>query len=428
MLAMILCVMMFVSVISTNALAGTIASGSYPNGYSSDYTNISGKQAYVYCSEKKGFREATDADKGVTFFYKSDAGVFVEGSGTVINGKWAKGSVSDYPAVDTKLAKTQSGDYYLENGLYSASQYAKEITDMTKEVNKKVNKAYETFAADQAIYSASLSMNTILNDLVDKIGDNIVGKRYSTKVLPETVTVSFVDKATGKTIVKALSTRGVNGIWVEGLYIDYDANGEPFLTSDQYHTDKLTGLKVENTRVTGLDGSTTITANYIKGVKSSLKSVIGDAINTKLSQNSYKFIDSDGVVNNLKLAQEYANAVSSVVGGKDFIKAYEAVYTYFAIENLIDDINAKLAVDYPEFIDSINEDLKKQFGDYGLNGYVSYNKTPYSDYNVIGNKLNDTMVVVDTNAGVIVGETLYDSNSWNGYNSAFNQILKAISG
>ena len=95
--------------------------------------------------------------------------------------------------------------------------------------------------------------------------------------------------------------------------------------------------------------------------KASVRSVIEDIVISELEDNEYKYLDKDGKVDPLKYGQVVADAVNAALNNKDFQAGYQAVATYYAMMNVADSINEELKKQRDEFKDSINMSFDKDF-------------------------------------------------------------------
>jgi hypothetical protein len=95
--------------------------------------------------------------------------------------------------------------------------------------------------------------------------------------------------------------------------------------------------------------------------KASVRSVIEDIVISELEDNEYKYLDKDGKVDPLKYGQVVADAVNAALNNKDFQAGYQAVATYYAMMNVADSINEELKKQRDEFKDSIDMSFDKDF-------------------------------------------------------------------
>ena len=79
---------------------------------------------------------------------------------------------------------------------------------------------------------------------------------------------------------------------------------------------------------------------------------------------AYKYTNGDGTIDPIKYAQTFANGVSAALSNKQFQKGYEAVATYFALTNLMADVNKQLSEQYTEFANSVDGTFDKNFEKY----------------------------------------------------------------
>ena len=96
-------------------------------------------------------------------------------------------------------------------------------------------------------------------------------------------------------------------------------------------------------------------------VKSNLRLLVDDMVSTEIAKNYNKMLDKDGNIDPLKRAEVYAKAVNTALTDKDFQKGYEAVATYFAMRQVISDINDALDDEYTAFIEKIDSDFDAKF-------------------------------------------------------------------
>ena len=76
---------------------------------------------------------------------------------------------------------------------------------------------------------------------------------------------------------------------------------------------------------------------------------------------TWKYTNGDGTIDPIKYAQTFANGVSGALNNKQFQKGYEAVATYFALCNLIADVNKELSTQYADFANSVDAKFDKNF-------------------------------------------------------------------
>ena len=105
------------------------------------------------------------------------------------------------------------------------------------------------------------------------------------------------------------------------------------------------------------------TKAHADNVKNAVRDLFDDMVTEKMNDNIYKAYDKDGKLIPTKYAQVFADAVSSSLTSKKFQKGYEAVATYFALANLVSDVNDKLKDGYTDFFDSVDTGFDEKFAD-----------------------------------------------------------------
>jgi hypothetical protein len=118
--------------------------------------------------------------------------------------------------------------------------------------------------------------------------------------------------------------------------------------------DKLANPMIEKGKYT------TAAANNVKLEVRRLMDLLVTAEMTK----SWKYTNGDGTIDPIKYAQTFANGVSAALNNKQFQKGYEAVATYFALSNLIADVNKQLSDQYADFANSVDGTFDKNFSKY----------------------------------------------------------------
>jgi len=124
-------------------------------------------------------------------------------------------------------------------------------------------------------------------------------------------------------------------------------------------TEDMTGKKVIDSDGDGkLDKWTKTNTDT---VKTAMRHLIDEKVAKEFTDNLHKTKDSDGKTDPVLYAQTFANAVQTVLTGKDFQKGIEAVATYFAIVNLKDSVDKQLKDDYKAFKSGIDNSFDKDF-------------------------------------------------------------------
>ena len=98
-------------------------------------------------------------------------------------------------------------------------------------------------------------------------------------------------------------------------------------------------------------------------VKFNMRRLVDGLVAAKITENLYKALDSDGDVDPLKYAQLVANSVNDVLTDKDFQKGYETVATFFALANLVSDVNDELKDQRDAFLETINSTFDEKFAE-----------------------------------------------------------------
>jgi hypothetical protein len=97
-------------------------------------------------------------------------------------------------------------------------------------------------------------------------------------------------------------------------------------------------------------------------VKTAIRLLIDEKVAADMAKE-YKYTDGDGKLQPLKYAEVYAKAVSDALTDKKFVKGYEAVATYFALRQVVSDINKELEKQYDNFYDSVDSSFDANFAD-----------------------------------------------------------------
>jgi hypothetical protein len=175
-----------------------------------------------------------------------------------------------------------------------------------------------------------------------------------------------------------------------GYYVDYPVN-----TASQYNTQiknmiKHTKTNVENaykalvadevvyssaktmddTIVSLVNGiadplieKNKVNKAWADGVKDAMRSYFDSTVAKKIYDNYYKALDSDGNVDSLKYAQLIANSISDAMTDKDFVAGYRAVATYWALANVVSDIQDNLKDARDDFAKSVDNKFQKDFAE-----------------------------------------------------------------
>jgi hypothetical protein len=172
---------------------------------------------------------------------------------------------------------------FIDNPLNSVAAYSKDIKDMIKNTRENIQTAYGVLAMDQAVYSASKSMDDIIVGLVDGIAKKLIDDGKMTRATSNTV-------------------------------------------------------------------------------KTAIRLLIDEKVATEMAKD-YKYLNSDGEIVPEKYAAVYVKAVSDALTDKKFVKGYEAVATYFALRQVVSDINDELEKKYEDFANSVDSSFDKNFAD-----------------------------------------------------------------
>jgi len=188
----------------------------------------------------------------------------------------------------------------IDNPLMSVAQYTKEIKNMIGNTKTAVQTAYGVLVGDKVVYSAAKGMDDTIVGLVDAISKDLIEKN---------VTITYSN-----------------------------------------------GTKV------------TINKPYVDGIKDQVRLLMDGLVAKAMADNEYKYASykADGSVDKidpLKYAQVFSKAVSDALTNKNFQKGYEAVATYFALGNMIVDVNDQIKKEYDAFKDSVDMTFDKNFQD-----------------------------------------------------------------
>ena len=97
-------------------------------------------------------------------------------------------------------------------------------------------------------------------------------------------------------------------------------------------------------------------------VKDAIRGLIDGMVAKNMMKDAYKYFDGDKI-DPIKYAQVFANSVSKALTDKDFQKGYEAVATYFALSQIVSDVNDQLEKDYEKFQNGIDGKFDAKFAD-----------------------------------------------------------------
>ena len=97
-------------------------------------------------------------------------------------------------------------------------------------------------------------------------------------------------------------------------------------------------------------------------VKNAVRGLFDGIVADKMTANAYKYTDGTSI-DPLKYAQVFADSVNSALTSAKFQKGYEAVATYFALGQIVKDVNDKLDKEYDKFHDSIDMKFDAKFAD-----------------------------------------------------------------
>ena len=97
-------------------------------------------------------------------------------------------------------------------------------------------------------------------------------------------------------------------------------------------------------------------------IKDAVRGLIDKMVAGKMLKDAYKYFDGDKI-DPIKYAQTFANSVAKALTDKDFQKGYEAVATYFALRQIVSDVNDQLEKDYEKFQNGIDGKFDAKFAD-----------------------------------------------------------------
>ena len=97
-------------------------------------------------------------------------------------------------------------------------------------------------------------------------------------------------------------------------------------------------------------------------IKDAVRGLIDEMVAGKMLKDAYKYFDGDKI-DPIKYAQTFANSVAKALTDKDFQKGYEAVATYFALRQIVSDVNDQLEKDYEKFQNGIDGKFDAKFAD-----------------------------------------------------------------
>ena len=97
-------------------------------------------------------------------------------------------------------------------------------------------------------------------------------------------------------------------------------------------------------------------------IKDAVRGLIDEMVASKMAKDAYKYFDGDKI-DPIKYAQTFANSVAKALTDKDFQKGYEAVATYFALRQIVSDVNDQLEKDYEKFQNGIDGKFDAKFAD-----------------------------------------------------------------
>jgi hypothetical protein len=104
-----------------------------------------------------------------------------------------------------------------------------------------------------------------------------------------------------------------------------------------------------------------VTKTFADAVKAAVRSYFDATVAEKINDNLYKARDKDGKIDDLKYAQLVTDSMAKALNDKDFVKGYQAVATYFALANIVNDIRDDLKDEYQAFYDSVDADWDSKF-------------------------------------------------------------------
>jgi len=106
-------------------------------------------------------------------------------------------------------------------------------------------------------------------------------------------------------------------------------------------------------------------------VKNAVRGLFDGMVADKMAANAYKYTDGTSI-DPLKYAQVFADSVNSALTSAKFQKGYEAVATYYALANIVNDVNGKLADQYIDFINGVDMGFDANFADRYPDLYENY--------------------------------------------------------
>ena len=105
-----------------------------------------------------------------------------------------------------------------------------------------------------------------------------------------------------------------------------------------------------------------MTKDYADSVKDAVRGLVDGMVAEKMTKDAYKYMDGTKVLP-LKYAQVFADSVAKALTDKDFQKGYEAVATFFALKQIVSDVNKELDKKYEEFQNNIDGKFDAKFAD-----------------------------------------------------------------
>jgi hypothetical protein len=220
LLALILCVMMFVSVIPTMAFAAD------------EDQQTAGKTTTVTATAQDSKKDPTIETKATYVVTEDD-----------------KGNVTKVETTKDYTILVDNNKYpIINNPIHSVASYEKEIKDMIKETKNNIATAYGTLIGDQVVYTSAKTMDDTIVDLVDALTKKLVDEH---KTLPTfnggtyTFTKNSVNviKNQVRFLIDDMVAADMAKTW---KYTDADGNVDPLKYAQTFNkavTDALTDKK-----------------------------------------------------------------------------------------------------------------------------------------------------------------------------------------
>jgi hypothetical protein len=198
--------------------------------------------------------------------------------------------------------------------LESAAAYKKQVEKMIENTKKNVATAYGILAMDQVVYSSAKSMDDVVVGLVDQIADQLVGKKFA-YVKPDGTTITGKDVDAFKKTEKAALRKIVEDIVIDELkdtskYIDKDNKIDPVKYGQAFANAVNKALNNKDFQA-GYQAVATFFA--LANVADSIKSQLEDQRDEFKASIDTSF-DKDFAKNYDKLAQSYIDTLAEAGG------------------------------------------------------------------------------------------------------------------